>query len=104
MPAPSRKIQSITKNRNVNVSSFVSVLTVVLGVLGVLGELLVGVRLRSDARDRNGEEIADRTPDRGDGLKFAVSLIQLSSINFCWQPTYALQNLFWFVSEILCIT
>ena len=51
-----------------NVSSFVSVLTVVLGVLGVLGELLVGVRLRSDARDRNGEEIADRTPDRGDGL------------------------------------
>ena len=45
--------------------SMASVLTVALGVLGVLGELLVGVRLRSDARDRNGDDIADRTPERG---------------------------------------
>ena len=45
--------------------SIASVLTVALGVLGVLGELLVGVRLRSEARDRNGDDIADRTPDRG---------------------------------------
>ena len=38
--------------------------TVVFGVFGVLGELLVGVRLRSEARDRNGDDIADRTPAR----------------------------------------
>ena len=48
--------------------SIASVLTVALGVLGVLGELLVGVRLRSEARDRNGDDIADRTPDRGDEI------------------------------------
>ena len=47
--------------------SLASVLTVALGVLGVLGELLVGVRLRSEARDRNGDDIADRTPDRAGG-------------------------------------
>ena len=52
-------------------------LTVALGVLGVLGELLVGVRLRSEARDRKGDDIADRTPDRGTNsfTNFAQNLI-----------------------------
>ena len=63
--------------------SLVSVLTVALGVLVVLGELLVGVRLRSEARDRNGDDIADRTPDRGTNsfANFAQNLIPFQAPN-----------------------